>query len=182
MAEEEETEELEEGAEEKSPSNKKLWFIVGGVFALLFLVGTPVTYFMLAGSSEEETELVDPDAAQKEVLLPEGYQEENEFEEGEEALGAIFPLDTLVVNLKGGGYLRAQIQLEFVERDIPRRFYNRIVPIRDGLIAMLASKTREDLLEGKGRATIKTEVKDSVNESLRRQDVKQVFFTTFIVQ
>ncbi len=180
----EDAKEVEEvqGEEGSKPSRKKLWLLVGGVLFLLLAVGTPVTYFMLAGSGTEETEMVETDAAQKELILPEGYEEENAFEEGEEALGAIFPLDTLVVNLKGGGFLRVQIQLEFVERDIPRRFYKRLVPIRDGLLALLASKTREDLLEGSGRATMKQEVKESVNESLRRADVKQVFFTTFIVQ
>ena len=38
----------------------------------------------------------------------------DELDENEAALGAIFPLDTFVVNLSGGkNYLRCQVQVEF---------------------------------------------------------------------
>ena len=64
------------------------------------------------------------------VLKPEGADSEEPLEEGEEALGALYPLETFVVNLKGGRYITTFVaQLEFATRDVPKRFYGRIVPM-----------------------------------------------------
>ena len=106
----------------------------------------------------------------------------DEMEEEEEALGAIFPLESFVVNLKGGGFLRAQIQLEFVERDISPRFHARQAIMRDGLISLLAGKAADEIIAQEGRDKLKAEIKDVVNEVMKRQEIKRVYFTQFVVQ
>ncbi|NBS70712.1 hypothetical protein EBT31_17635, partial [bacterium] len=60
-------------------------------------------------------------------------QDSVELEEGEELLGAIVPLDTFLLNLAKGKYIRMQVQLEFSGLDIPKSFYSRAVPIRDSI-------------------------------------------------
>lgn len=165
-----------------APGKKKLWIIIGGVVALLLVIGVPVAFFTLAPAEKTSEELAADAALVGEHTVPEGHDDEDEFDEGEEPLGALFPFESIVVNLSGGGYLRTQIQVEFVERDIPKRFYMRLVPIRDSLIALLAARKADQLGSQTGRDTLKTEIKEVINETLRKQEVKNVYFTQFVIQ
>lgn len=177
-----------EGAKEAAPAaaagKKKLFMIIGGVVALILVVGTPVVFFTMK-SSQEGSESLDSGAAQEEgedIGTLEGSTDEDELQEGEEALGAIYPLESFVVNLQGGRYIRCQIQLEFVERDVPQRFYARLIPVRDSLIKLLAMRSADDATSEKGRDTLKNDIKETVNEILKREEVKNVYFTQFVVQ
>ena len=163
--------------------SKKMIFVIGGIFLLLILIGVPVAIFATKQkSADEAAQLAANAAAQNEAPVPESAHDEDELQEGEEPLGAIFPLDTFVVNLAGAKYIRAQIQLEFNDRDVPKRFYSRMVPIRDSIITLLTSKTAEDLGSEKGKETLRTELKDIVNEMLRKEEVKKIYFTQFVIQ
>ena len=185
MAEKDEESKGEEAATAAKPAGKsKTLLIVGGVVALIVLVGAPVAFLTLkGGSTEEGVPSVDADAAKQAAgLVPEGALDEDELEEGEEPLGAILPLESFVVNLSGGRFIRLQAQIEFVGRDVPRRFYARVVPIRDRMIHALAAKTAEQLLQAKGRDTLRQEFKEIVNEILRKEEAKQVYFTQYVIQ
>lgn len=165
-------------------SKKKLIFIVVGVVVLCAAIGVPLTMFMGKTEGPPAGELA-PDAAAEgdaHSLVPEGQDDEEELAEGEEPLGAIFPLETFVVNLNGGRYIRLQVQLEFAERDIPKKFFLRGTHVRDALITLLISKTEDEMLSRKGREALKIEIKDIVNEILKKQEVKHVFFTQYLVQ
>jgi flagellar FliL protein len=192
MAEAEDKGKAEAGAEgadaaKAAPKGKsKLLLVVGAVVLLLVAIAVPVA-LMLGGKKEEhkDTDLLDADAAHSdggEKLVIEGLGEEDELEEGEEPLGAILPMESFVVNLTEGGYLRLQAQLEFNAREVPRRFYTKVVPIRDSLLTLLASKRVEELSEPRGRDTLRTQIKDVINEVLRKEEVKHVYFTQFVLQ
>lgn len=171
------------GTPEAAPakSRKKLLLIIAGVVLLLVAIGVPVTIMSLKKSATPAEEL-DPDAAGGDAAAPEGADDEDELDEGEEALGALFPLETFVVNLKGGSLIRCQVQLEFTGRDVPRRFYSKLVPTRDALIALLAKRTQEDALSEEGRTALKGDMKEAVNELLKKEEVRNVYFTQFVVQ
>jgi len=182
----EKKEDGEEGAAEAAPagkSKKKLFIIIGGVVVLLLAIGIPVFFMSSKTPKEEHTEELDPEAAQKaNALVAEGHEDEEELLEGEEPLGAMYPLDTFVVNLSGGKYIRLQAQLEFSGRDVPSRFYARQVLVRDGLITLLSAKAQDELQTPKDKEQLKNEIKDLVNEVLKKEEVKKVFFTQFLVQ
>ena len=74
------------------------------------------------------------------------------------------------------------MQLEFVEREIPKRFYSKLVPLRDGIIGILTARSADDALGDRGRDTIKVDVKDFVNGLLAKEEVKRVYITQFVVQ
>ena len=181
---EEQTEKKEEGATEapapNSGSKKKLLIIIGAVVALLIAIGVPAV-FMLK-KSDSGTELLGADAAHEAGVVPEGHDDEDVLEEGEEALGAIFPLETFVVNLQGGRFLRCQLQFEFETRDVPKRFFTKLVPVRDAVISILTKRDAEDVISEKGKNTLKSEVRETVNEILRKEEIKSVYFTQFVVQ
>lgn len=164
--------------------SKKMLFIGGGVVLLLLAIGTPLI-IMSMGSGEQKkdgTELNEVTEEVPEGGTLEGAQDQDELDEDESPLGAMFPMESFVVNLSGGRYIRCQIQLEFAERDIPARFYTRLVPVRDAIIRLLASRSAEDLAEAEGYDTLKNDVRELVNTILKKEDVKNVYFTQFVVQ
>lgn len=180
MAKEEEKETTETAPAAKG-SKKKLFIIIGGVVFLILAAGIPVLYFTVLAPKTE----LDPDAITEgeEGSVPlEGNLEEDELEEGEKAIGAIYPLDTFVLNLADGKFIRAQLQLEFSDRDVPKRFYSKQVLVRDALISLITAKKSDVLSAEDGKETLKKEVKDKVNEVLNRQDVENVYLTQFVIQ
>ena len=173
-----------ENQEEQQPpvpkrSRKRLFIIVGAsISGLILLIGLPV--FLMSKGSVKDVSVAEP-------LLGENnqsgeQQEDEELQEGEEIPGAFYPLDTFIVNIADGKFLRAQIQLEFIERSVPSRYYARQVPVRDALITFFASQTTKDLVEDPTREVVKKKAKDVINEVLRSEEVKNVYFTHFVVQ
>lgn len=163
-------------------SKAKLIMIIGSLVVLLVAIGVPVYMFVLKPASKPVDEVGEDAAQHDDHAVPEGVDDEDELEEDEQAIGAIFPLDTFVVNLTGTRYVRTQVQFEFLGRDVPKRFYARIVLIRDGIIDILGKRSPEDLLSEKGKRALKSDIRDFVNELLRKEEVKAVYFTQFVVQ
>jgi flagellar FliL protein len=182
MAEEQKTEAAE--AQAAAPKSNKKLFIIAGAAVLVLLIGIPSGYFLLkkpAPKVEDVTITLEDDSGEKGGKI-EGKGDTVEFEEGEEAIGAIVPFDTFLVNLTGGKYIRVQVQVEFESLDVPSRFYTRTVPIRDGIIGLLSQQTADDLLAAKGKDKLRTNIRNVMNEVLRREDVKRVYFTQFVIQ
>ena len=173
-----------EAAAPAKKGGKKIVIIAVALILLLVAIGAPVLFLM--GKKEENNAIEELSASAAKIdgseLIPEGGADQDEAQEGEEALGAIFPLETFVVNLSGGSFIRLQLQLEFTERDIPQRFYSKLVPIRDAIITLLSARTSNDVSSVKGKEVLKAELKELVNDQLKREDVKQIYFTQFIVQ
>ncbi len=189
MAEEEKAEKKKDGEQEaegaaKGGSKKKLILIVGGVVLLLLLIGTPLLIMSLGKEEkkEEMDQVAQDTAIVEDRVVVEGFGEEEEYAEDEEPMGAILPLDTFVVNLDDGGYLRCLAQLEFHDRNVPRRFYSRLVPVRDKILSLLSAKTREDIDDAKGRGKLREEMKALINATIKKDEVKYVYFTEFIIQ
>lgn len=180
--------EIEHKPDVKAPSSKKKILLIAGISLVTLGVGAPVGYFLLKPGEApvEQQPQVEEVVAQPEPVeadkKEEGAHEELALLEGEEAMGAIVPFDTFLVNLSGGKYLRLQLQAEMETPDIPRRLYSRIVPIRDGIITMLTEKTAADIESSQGKEELKKTIKVFINEQLKRQDVRRIYFTQFVIQ
>jgi flagellar FliL protein len=182
MAEEEKKEAPEVVTPEVPHRSKRALIAVGGIVALLIAVGVPAGYFLLK-EEPKEVEQVTPEMEPESHYKPEGHDDpEEELEEGEEPLGAIVPFETFLVNLSGGKYIRAQIQVEFETLDVPRRFYTRAVPIRDSIISLLTQMTAENLDTIKGKDKLRGEIRSVINTTLRKEEVRRVYFTQFVIQ
>lgn len=178
--------EIEHQAEESAAPKRKM-FLMAAVALVIVGTGAPVGYFLIkpAEVSKEIDKAVTVALETDKEAPAEAEPAEDEtlaLLDGEEALGAIVPFDTFLVNLSGGKYLRLQLQAEMETPDVPRRLYGRIVPIRDGIITMLTQKTAADLESSNGKDELKKSIKDFVNEQLRRQEVKRIYFTQFVIQ
>jgi flagellar FliL protein len=72
--------------------------------------------------------------------------------------------------------------LEFVERDVPKKVLQRAAIIRDALITLLTTKSADEMLDREGKDKLRKEIRVLINEALRKELVKQVYFTQFVVQ
>ena len=176
----EEGEETSEAPVAAQGSKKKLFIIIGAAAAVVLVVVIVLAVVLTGGKEEKKDQVVE--VAQQEETAAEGDEAADEMEENEEAIGAIFPLENFIVNLKGGNFLRVQVQLEFAEREVTPRFFARQVIIRDGLVTLLTSKTSEDVASAEGKDKLRSEIKDLINEVLKKQEVRRVYFTQFVVQ
>lgn len=179
-----EEEKKEEKASEAPPSKggRKKMIIIGAIVFLLIAISLPVGYLVL--HKEKKVEEAGSEVAKLGEWddMKEGHGEEEELLDGEEPLGPLYPFDTFLVNLTGGGYIKMQMQVEFDARDIPKKFYARQTPLRDSIIALLASKTRSDLEGKKGYDSLKDGLREIINETLKQEVIKKVYFTQFVVQ
>jgi flagellar FliL protein len=182
MAEEEKKEAPEVVTPEVPHRRKRVIIAAGGIVALLIVVGVPAGYFLLR-DGPKEVEQITPEMEADSQHKPEGHDDpEEELEEGEEPLGAIVPFETFLVNLSGGKYIRAQVQVEFETLDVPRRFYTKAVPIRDSIITLLTQMTAENLDTAKGKDKLRSDIRSVINTALRKEEVRRVYFTQFVIQ
>ena len=65
---------------------------------------------------------------------------------------------------------------------MPKRFYVRLVPIRDGVIRILSSRTPSELMSHEGKEALKQALKEMMNDVLKKEEVKNIYFTQFVVQ
>ncbi|MCC6220153.1 MAG: flagellar basal body-associated FliL family protein [Deltaproteobacteria bacterium] len=167
-AEEKEAQEKTDAAPAKGGS-KKLIIIILAVLLLLAIAGAGA-FFALSGSKHEAGE--------------DGEEEEEEGEEGlEELPGAVFPLEVFIVNLGvKGSFLKASIQLEFVEPELPPTLDNDVPKLRDAIIKVMSSKTATEILTAEGKEQLRNDIKDVVNETIGGEEVLQIYFTEFIIQ
>jgi flagellar basal body-associated protein FliL len=197
MADEEKENQDEKGATPAPASkfsgllgNKKVLIgLAVGVVVIIALVVGGMLFSMKKNAAQEaeakaaaSAEVAAAEASDPSKAQPEWYGADLDLEEDEEPLGALFPFDTFVVNLKDQHFVRVQAQVEFTARDVPLRFLSRIVPMRDGIITLIASKESTELLTEQGKSNLKIGIKDFINELLRAQIVGKVYFTQFVVQ
>jgi flagellar FliL protein len=100
-------------------------------------------------------------------------------------VGALLALDPFIANLAdedGKRYLKATVQLEFVDARVPDEVNARLPQIRDLLLTLFTSKLFADIRTPQGKSELRDEIINRVNHALRRDLVKAVYFTEFIVQ
>jgi flagellar FliL protein len=165
-----------------APKTRKKMIVIVAAALIVAGVGVPAGYFLLGSTPEPEvTEAVVGNLEQSEASAVVN-DDSLELEEGEEALGAILPFETFLVNLAGGKYIRLQMQIEFESSDVPKKIYSRMVPIRDSIITLLTQQDASDLEDLKGKEKLKKNIRELINERLHREDVRRVYFTQFVIQ
>lgn len=151
-----------EEAEVKPKSNKMIMIIV----AVNLVVVAGVGAFMFLGSGDGEAAAEEPASALSEPPVT-------------------VPLDPFVVNLyEPGGtrYLKVA-----VEAEVPGEAGTKIVTdnnasIRNRVIAYLSGLTFADTQGPEQKDVIQKELVKQINDVLRREVVRNVYFTEFIIQ
>jgi flagellar protein FliL len=102
-----------------------------------------------------------------------------------EAAKDLFIKESFTANLRDTANRRfAKVDVEIeVPDDFVREDVNRIRPkIRDFILVVLSSKTYEEIESLDGRNFLREEIKNKINGYLTRGQIKNVYFTQFIIQ
>jgi len=100
-------------------------------------------------------------------------------------MGPLFPLKSFIVNLQereGERYLKVTIELEMEDEKLNDELTKRTPQIQDTIIALLSSKSYEEISSLSGKQVLKAEIKARVNRVLSTGRIRRVYFTEFVVQ
>jgi flagellar protein FliL len=94
-------------------------------------------------------------------------------------------MGTYLVNLSDPGgkrYLKITMQFELTNARVSQELAKRSVEVRDKIIMLLSSKEYEDIGNPTGKMTLKKELMTQLNKTLQEGQVKEIYFTEFLVQ
>ncbi|MFW6273574.1 MAG: flagellar basal body-associated FliL family protein [Halanaerobium sp.] len=118
------------------------------------------------------------------------YFSVSEGKDGEEEVGSVddirptYDAGDFLVNITDSNninYIRASIVFELEDDDLQEELEKRKAQIRDRIISTLREQN-ESILEEPGGDTIKTIVREEVNELLISGKIENVYFTELVVQ
>ena len=99
---------------------------------------------------------------------------------------SVLHLESFVVNLPGtseNGYLRIGIDLglgvETLDGEKQKPFVGRV---RDTILSSLGTRTVEELLTQEGKAKLKRDILQAINERVPEIECREVYFTELLVQ
>jgi len=175
MAEEENTEQdsTEGAGPEKKSSNLVLIIIAVVLVLVLAIVGVVVV--MLSGGDDT------PQSSNSQQTMKEKPQKMMDAME----VGPMFPLETFTVNLlsdSGRRYLKVQMNLELDGEELAAELESKTAVVRDVCIRLLSSKTLEEISTAKGKEKLKEQIVNQLNLRLRDGNIRNVYFTEFVVQ
>jgi flagellar FliL protein len=153
----------------------KIILIVVIAVAVLFVGAVGGGFYMMWNK------LADLDA----LVRPEEEEVEETAEDGLEAMGAMFPLETFIVNLadeKGKRYLRVKMQLELKAGEPVETLENRLVQVRDIILMILPTKQFHEIRSVDGKTQLRQEIMDRLNALLKKEAINNIYFTEFVVQ
>lgn len=108
---------------------------------------------------------------------------------GAEQIGTLVSVGPeIVVNLNGGNsgmyghYLKVNISLEADTSKTGEELNKRIPQLRDLIIGILTSKTKEKIDEKEGKELLRREIINAINQHLSQGRVKNIFFQDFVIQ
>lgn len=163
-----------QGAEQASTKKKKLLLIIAVVLAVIVLAAGGAAFVLLSGKPAAEQQA-------------EGEEAEDHADEEEGKPPVYEKLETFTVNLADQeSYLQTEISLKVADPKVQEKLKQHMPEVRDVLLRLLTSKTAEELMTAEGKAALAEEVRKEVNRVIgakrASQGVKDVLFTSFIIQ
>lgn len=162
-----------DGAVDKKPKSNMVLIIVV-VLLVVLLIGGGAAAFLLLGSHDEAAPT---QTTQQDVKTEKKKSSKKSTDHL--AIGPMYPMAQFVVNLlseSGNRFLKVSIDLELSDPKLQPEMDHKKSLIRDIIIRTFSSKTFEEI------STLKDEVLDKINENLSDGQVKNIYFTDFVVQ
>lgn len=97
----------------------------------------------------------------------------------------IYDWEPLLVNLADAGgkrYLKLNMKVELTNEKALEELKNRSFQLKDAMLMLLSGKEFEDISSASGKQALKQETIAQVNKILKSGQVKEIYFTDFIVQ
>ena len=170
--------EVKEAAAPKK--SKKLLIIIVIAFLLLLLVGGAAAFFLMSGGEPADGE-------EGEVATETAKAEKKK--DAKEAIPVFVAMEAFTVNLDqdaGGQYLQVVISLEVEDAHMGDKIKTYTPKLRNNVIRLLSGKKATELITKEGKETLASEIRTLMNEVLepdaKEGPVKEVLFTSFIIQ
>ena len=170
-----------DGAVEKKPKGNMVLIIVV-VLLVVLLVGGGAAAFFLLGNNQDDA---DAAATHSKDTKVEKKKSSSKRSTDHLTIGPMYPMAQFVVNLlseSGNRFLKVSIDLELDDPKLQPEMDHKKSLIRDIIIRTFSSKTFEEISTLKGKDKLKEEVLDKINENLSDGQVKNIYFTDFVVQ
>jgi len=181
MMAEEEKEQQQEDAPKKDKKKKLILIIVIGVVAVLLIIAIVVFAFVISGSDEEKN--VEGSAATSSKQLQQGAGSGRKIDMAN--VGPMYEMKDFTVNLLNEGgrrYLRTKIDIEMNSENLMSELDRKNAIIRDTIIQVLSSKQIEEIATIDGKERLKDEIVKALNRLLIDGQIKNVYFTNFVIQ
>lgn len=179
--------EAEADAAEAAPpkKSKKLLIIIAAALTLFLVLAGGATYFLMKGSAN-------PDAEGAEVAT-----EKNKGDKKKSAKSSApvyVALDAFTVNLvpenDTSQFLQLAMSVEVADILVSDRLKSYTPKLRNNVMMLLSGKKADELLSKDGKEKLANEVRDLINAILEEsgqgdtdeEPVKEVLFTSFIIQ
>ncbi len=121
----------------------------------------------------------------KSIMAPLMPAEEVSESEGSEAdIGVLVPIGEFMTNINdvaGTRYLKVEVTVESSDEDAQEKIEAYMPVIRDSIQGILSAKMVDDL-DIRNRDNLKLEIKDEINRKIGLDTIKNVYFTSFIMQ
>ncbi len=169
----------EEVVVEKKSGGNMVLIIVIVLLVLLLVGGGLAAYFLLSGSNEAAADATAPQT--KAMPTKRITKRSTDYL----TIGPMYPMSQFIVNLlseNGTRFLKTTIDLEMDKPELSAELDKKKPLIRDIIIRVLSSKTFEEVSTMKGKSRLKDEIVSKINDVLADGQIKNIFFTDFVVQ
>ncbi|RJQ84844.1 MAG: flagellar basal body protein FliL [Desulfobacteraceae bacterium] len=158
-------------------SKKVLIIVIGAVVLMMAMMGGG---FLLLWQKMVVTiaQVQDQNGAEQKV-------EEEKKVAAEPAMGPIYKMETMIVNLADQGgkrYLRITMELELSSPEVIEEIDRRLPQLRDAILMILPSKPYADISTTPGKVSLRDELIAKINSVLKKGTVATIYFTEFVVQ
>ncbi|MDJ0874222.1 MAG: flagellar basal body-associated FliL family protein [Desulfobacterales bacterium] len=160
---------------DKERNTNKIILIAVIAVAVLFVGAVGGGFYMMWNK------LADLDA----LVRPEEEEVDEETDDGLATIGAMFPLDTFIVNLadeERKRYLRVTMQIELKEGEPVEILEQRLVQVRDIILMILPTKRFQEIRSVNGKTVLRQEIMTRLNDLLKKEVINNIYFTEFVVQ
>lgn len=167
----------EEIKEEEKPRTKRFSFKL--ILVTLFLLGLIVAGFFAYGR------FFPPEKNQRPKIKAHATGAKDKGSNSSPSIGSTFSLDPFIVNLtddSGEKYLKVNLTLELGKGIVKEELDKRLPQIRDVILILLSSKSFADIKNVQGKLRLREEIISRLNNTLVTGEIKEVYFTEFVVQ
>lgn len=168
---------------EKKPKGNMVLIIIIVMLVLLLLGGGAAAFFLLGSHDDQATAAAAPAAQQHDAKADKKKSSKKSTDHL--TIGPMYPMAPFVVNLlseTGNRFLKVAVDLELSDAKAQPEMDHKKSLVRDIIIRTFSSKTFEEISTLKGKDKLKEEVLDKINENLSDGQIKNIYFTDFVVQ
>jgi flagellar protein FliL len=157
----------------QTPASKLIYIVLG--LNLVILAALAAFVWMNLSKSQSQVTLADIEGAQTQSTTSESTLSGD----------AKFIKEAFTVNLadtSGSHFAKVDVEIE-IDDDFVREELIRLRPrIRDFIVVILSSKTYDQIASVDGRDFLREEIRNKINGYLTKGQIRNVYFTQFIIQ